>query len=919
MKSNRYPFTVLATLLWATGIAGASTINSSWSGGSEGWSTSTSWTPTGVPNSLTSPGNLFNVTIDNGFGPFLDIDVELSGLAIGATTGINSALASVSGKTLTVDQNLANNGTLAPGSGSPLIVGGNLTNSGRLETNFVNPSTVATSVSVAGTFANSGTLYLDARGISADSLTAGTLVTSGTASNVWIGKLSTLNVTNELDLNGGTVLVQGALNGLDRLNQFTAGSLALVNQNLNITPAFNNASLQIGKATLELDSTSLTVNGNVVNGGSITTNGIHSNLSSHGSNAFNVSGTLTNNNVFTLSAAGDSSNIGTLVNQGSVQTAAGTTLNLTNQPGGITNIASGTQYSIGGTFTAGSASALANLQTVDGQLALSNGQTLALTPGSGTLNIGPKSIYTGSAGTIVNGSVSLTNGTSWTIAGNVQNQGTLQATGSAFSVTGDFNNAAGASLEAGGTVNLGTLTNAGTVIVDKGANLSAAAGITAIARNSEWDVLGNFTAGGQNGLANLSNIDGALVLANGQTLTSTPGTGTLAATGTLYLGAGTNWTVNGNLLANAQGFAQYTQTSGLTIRGTLNVTGDFNNQSLLELSGTLNAATFENTSTFLSDSGAAVHVTGTFTQTAGLSFLQNVTDFAAGQIDIESGLFQTRGFSANTLKVGNGGTVLGGQASVGAPLASGTNFNASPQLTIAANGALIDNGTVDFGYFSGNPYGLTPTPGSINNAGTVTIGSTGTLQAPSSYTQTSGVTQVDGSLVSPVVNIQGGVLQGGGTIAGTPDGGNAGVALSGAAIQLSDLLAVTGNYSMDSASTFFETIAANQFGALDVSGSAGIAGVLDITLLGDFIPTDGEQFAILTAAMGENGAFSLARGGAFGPGGVDHWQLSYTGNEVLLTANVVPTPEPATDILVGCALLSLGAIGRRARRQHKSK
>ena len=124
---------------------------------------------------------------------------------------------------------------------------------------------------------------------------------------------------------------------------------------------------------------------------------------------------------------------------------------------------------------------------------------------------------------------------------------------------------------------------------------------------------------------------------------------------------------------------------------------------------------------------------------------------------------------------------------------------------------------------------------------------------------------------------------------------------------------------MDSTSTFCENIGANQFGALDVSGIANIAGVLDITLLDGFIPTNGEQFAILNSTGGTTGVFSLDRGGVFGPGGLDHWQLSYTANAVLLTAVVTPTPEPATDMLVGCALVSLGFIGRRAGLRNKSK
>ena len=66
---------------------------------------------------------------------------------------------------------------------------------------------------------------------------------------------------------------------------------------------------------------------------------------------------------------------------------SGASVNLTNQPGGITDIAASSRYDVFGGFTAGAKSAFNGLQSIEGTLYLANGQTTNITPGGGTLTI----------------------------------------------------------------------------------------------------------------------------------------------------------------------------------------------------------------------------------------------------------------------------------------------------------------------------------------------------------------------------------------------------------------------------------------------------------------------------------------------------------------------------------------------------
>ena len=77
--------------------------------------------------------------------------------------------------------------------------------------------------------------------------------------------------------------------------------------------------------------------------------------------------------------------IGTLSNSGSVYIGYGTTLHLTNQPNGITDVPLSSVLTVNGTLTEGmtNANGLAKLASVEGGANRQNSQTTADTPGSG--------------------------------------------------------------------------------------------------------------------------------------------------------------------------------------------------------------------------------------------------------------------------------------------------------------------------------------------------------------------------------------------------------------------------------------------------------------------------------------------------------------------------------------------------------
>jgi hypothetical protein len=745
-------------------IAGASYSQTQINGAATGnWSSTSSWSPATVPNN--SGPNTFNVTLlsSPAVNITLDISPTIDTLTLDAgsvlttdsgftltTTGITNAgnIEFYNGNTLTVNGSMTNalGGFFDLDRGSKLIVTGNLTNGGEFFTNNQNGTTSANTITVTGTFTNNagGNTQIGLFGDTSDVMNVGMLANSGL---LIIDAGATLNLTNQP--NGLTDVVSGSdlevygtfkagtANGLAKLNS-VEGILVIGNgQTFTDTPGSGTLT---NSGTLDLEEGSnMTVSGNLTNSGTLETNIRNQETSGH-PNTLTVTGTFTNNSGATTHVGffGDSTdvmNVGTLVNNGLLTIDNGATLNLTNQPNGVTDVVGGSELDVYGTLKAGTANGLAKLNSVEGTLVIGNGQTFTDTPGSGTLtNSGILDLEEQSSMTV---SGNLTN--SGIVESNGRNQQSIGHTTNTLTVTGTFTNNSGATTNVGNftdttdVMNFGTLVNNGRVNIDIGATLNLTNqpnGITDVVGGSELDVYGTVKAGTANGLAKLNSVEGVLVLGGGQTLTDTPGSGTLTNSGILDLEEQSSMTVSGNLtnsgIVESNGRNQ--QSIGHTTN-TLTVTGTFTNNS----GATTNVGNFTDTTDVMNfgklvnngrvniDIGATLNLTN---QPTG------ITDVVAGsELDVYGTFKAGTANALATLNSVEGTLVLGGGQTLADTPGSGTLTNSGvldleEGSSMTVSGALTNSGTLETNarnQGSGKTNTLTVTTTFTNNTGATTI------------------------------------------------------------------------------------------------------------------------------------------------------------------------------------------------------
>ncbi len=516
-----------------TGPAKSNTVeNSVWNGGTGNWSTAADWTPSGAPNNGT---NTYNVTIATGSDLVsLNMSATINALTLGSGSG-NSTLENATGlkerltiagvftenaaadflfgnaSILTVSGSGSNAGYMDFYGGSSASFNGAFTNTGRIDTNGNNAGG-ANSLTFNGAFTNSAGAWLNlgAFGSTADSLKLKSLTNSG---RVTIGSGSSLNLTGQP--NGITDVLAGS--EFDVYGVFTAGtanafaSLASVEGTLYLenakgtgaTPGSGTLTLGTGSYVDVDSSSSFTVTGNLNSSGTVATNGTNGDT---GANQLTVTGSYTNNagawlNIGAYNDTADVVNIGTLTNKGRITIGSDATLNLTAEPNGVADIGTGSEIDLYGTFTSGTANALAKLGSVEGSLFLENGKSTADAPAGGILTLAAGS-YT-----------DVDRGSIWTIAGNVNSSGRLDTNGTgsglganSITVTGTYTNNAGGWLNIGAfndtadQVNLAALTNNGRLTIGSESSLNLTAqpgGLTAVAAGSEIDLFGTFTAGGE--------------------------------------------------------------------------------------------------------------------------------------------------------------------------------------------------------------------------------------------------------------------------------------------------------------------------------------------------------------------------------------------------------------------------------------
>lgn len=283
-----------------------------------------------------------------------------------------------------------------------------------------------------------------------------------------------------------------------------------------------------------------------------------------------------------------------------------------------------------------------------------------------------------------------------------------------------------------------------------------------------------------------------------------------------------------------------------------------------------------------------------------------LTNLASGVIDGTGYAFRQTG-AGRQLTVDNAGLIAGAGANVaGSTVAIANSGVWRPNRDSAFSGtaSLANTGSFNAGSWR---TALT----SVDNAGRVEIATGGTLAASSGYRQTAGATIVNGSLVTPALTLDGGVLSGTGSVIGNV-AANAGSTVSPGTSP--GTLTIRGNLSFAAGSTYLAEVQGATADRLDVSGTASLAGTLRLVPLGGSYSFD-NPYTLLSAAGGRSGTFATVDStGSFGDGVAT--VVSYTGSEVLLTLRprqiisvLAPDAQSANGLAIAAAIDAAAARG----------
>ncbi len=365
--------------------------------------------------------------------------------------------------------------------------------------------------------------------------------------------------------------------------------------------------------------------------------------------------------------------------------------------------------------------------------------------------------------------------------------------------------------------------------------------------------------GGTVTLANQGTLNmspaGAFVTAVGTSITNAVGAsltirsvslnGSLTNLGTAITSAGMNIGSSATITNTATGTYNLTGTGSINGAGT----SSFTNAGLLQRTtsgGTYGIATaFSNTGTVDVQAGT-LSLTGTVVQLTGSTFDRTL---AAGTWSAQSG--STLSFPAgNTIRtIANGATVsLVGSGSSALPgISSGLTVAGTLSVTVGATmsggaSGLIVSSTGSLTVGAGSSFN---TLASLSNAGNVIVGGSIPVLA---YSQSAGITLLTGGTLLKA-SLTGGILAGTGTINGNVDLINATLAPGASP----GILNITGNLTLNAGSiTNIEVQGTNpftpDFDQILVSGTATLAGTLNVSLLNGFIPDKSEAFQIMSFA-----------------------------------------------------------------------
>ena len=793
---------------------------------------------------------------------------------------------------------LINQGTIDANLSTPLTIepsAGGVTNTGVLEATAGGTLTLYGNPYTGGsTFAIAGTTILSQGASSVVNVTSDATITAGTLTTTSGGVMQ--NPGSNATLSGVTISADSTFSEADGSITTLVGTITNQGTIALNSSGNNNADLVIS------GSVSLTGGGTVALGNS-TYNVIFGATAS-------PTGPETLTNVNNTIEGGGTLGDGELafINQGTIDANLSTPLTIEPSAGGVTNTgvleatAGGTLTLYGNPYTGGSTFAIAGttiLSTGSGSVVnVTSDATITagtLTTTSGGIMQNPGNNVTLSGVTVGMGSTFTGQDNSiTTLEGTITNQGTIAlnavGNGTNLVISGNVN------LTGGGTVALGNNT------LDRILGATGSATLTNVNNTIE--------GGGTLGDGELALINQGTINANHSTpLTIEPSAGGVTNTGTLEATAGGTLTLYGNpytsgsTFTNTDGTIQSTGTDSV-VNLTSNAT--INGGTLTTASGdimqnpgnnvTLGGVTVGMGSTFTGQDNSITTLEGTITNqgTIALNAVGNGTNLViSGNVNLTGG--GTVALGNNTLDrilgstgsatltnvdntIEGGGTLGDGYLAVfdnqGTVLASQSTPLTVNVTSITNEGTYQVNGGSTLAVTGPNGFtqnaGLTTvaTNGNFtvndnyNEAGgTVTINVGGALSA-SAFSQTAGITTVDGTLNASPVNIAG-TLFGNGTVTGAVS--NTGTVVPGDS-PTPGQLNVTGDYAQNSGAVLDIAVGGTApgvggFNVLNASGGVtlGTGSILNVSLVNGFIPTDGETFQFLNYAS-QTGTFTTLNG-----------------------------------------------------------
>jgi hypothetical protein len=168
----------------------------------------------------------------------------------------------------------------------------------------------------------------------------------------------------------------------------------------------------------------------------------------------------------------------------------------------------------------------------------------------------------------------------------------------------------------------------------------------------------------------------------------------------------------------------------------------------------------------------------------------------------------------------------------------------------------------------------------------------GTMDFSGSYTQTAGVTRLNGGAItktSGTMTISGGTLEGIGTLTGNVNNSGGTLSPGLSAGQLNE----TGAYTQGASGAFSVEIGGltvgTQYDRAAITGAATLNGTLNIALINAFEPNLGDSFTIMTFGS-RTGDFTTVNGTNIGNGKV--FQKTVTGTTVVLDVVAAATATP---------------------------